>query len=352
MFASVPVEYRTLFLGDLSIHCTEQHVQQLFEGFGMIEQVRLKHASMSQSLSYAFITFVFRGDAEKALNQLNGSMLLGRKIRMNWATPKNSNKNNKDRVKENPDNLTTAQIHFSFIAKNAQGVVTEETIRDLFNGFGPVIDVAMKKCEIDHVQNVQSGYGFLHYPMSMEGIHAAIMATNTIQKIAINQIRYDSCLTRSLQKLVDETPELRRFSHSRRPTPAGPGGLKQFQSAVPMMAAQLPVLKPTFSRAPPSSFEDLDVEMEVFSLTESDSESSNHSHSESRSPANDFFFFNQKPSSLSSLSGENQRYHSALPSPYKSVWAPTRVELTTYGPSTYSTYGSSSNTQQSSYYSW
>jgi hypothetical protein len=33
----------------------------------------------------------------------------------------------------------------------AQGVVTEETIRDLFNGFGPVIDVAMKKCEIDHV---------------------------------------------------------------------------------------------------------------------------------------------------------------------------------------------------------
>ncbi len=122
MFTSVPVEYRTLFLGDLSIHCTEQHVQQLFEGFGMIEQVRLKHASMSQSLSYAFITFVFRGDAEKALNQLNGSMLLGRKIRMNWATPKNSNKNNKDRVKENPDNLTTAQIHFSFIAKNVRRI--------------------------------------------------------------------------------------------------------------------------------------------------------------------------------------------------------------------------------------
>jgi hypothetical protein len=42
-------------------------------------------------------------------------------------------------------------IVYVFVFFQAQGVVTEETIRDLFNGFGPVIDVAMKKCEIDHV---------------------------------------------------------------------------------------------------------------------------------------------------------------------------------------------------------
>jgi len=197
----------------------------------------------------------------------------------------------------------------------------------------------------------------------MEGIHAAIMATNTIQKIAINQIRYDSCLTRSLQKLVDDTPELRRFSHSRRPTPPVPAAapiraeatapaafVKQAHSAVPMMAAQVPFSKPAVSRIAPSC-EDLDVEMEVLSLTESDSEWSNPSQSERKSPAADFFFQNQKQGSLSL---DNQRYQPALPSPSRFDWSPAKVELSTYGPSsssTYSTYGASSNSH-GSYYCW
>lgn len=77
----VPVEQRTLFLGDLSVHCNEIDLQQIFEPFGIIEQIRLKHASVNKTLSYGFITFVYRECAENALKQMNGSMFLGRALR-------------------------------------------------------------------------------------------------------------------------------------------------------------------------------------------------------------------------------------------------------------------------------
>lgn len=120
MLASIPVEHRTLFLGDLSIYCNEQVIHEVFSRFGVIEQIRLKNASMNNELSYAFVTYVYRDDAENALRQMNGTMLLGRKIRIGWATPKNAATRAPQRPKVNPDNLSTAQIHFSFIAKNVR----------------------------------------------------------------------------------------------------------------------------------------------------------------------------------------------------------------------------------------
>ena len=127
MFSTVPVEYRTLFLGDLSLHCNEQIIHEIFGRFGTIEQIRMKNASMNQGLSYSFVTYVYREDAEAALRQLNGTMLLGRKIRIGWATPKNAN-NKLLKQKVNPDNLATAQIHFSFIAKNVSNTLNSTHI--------------------------------------------------------------------------------------------------------------------------------------------------------------------------------------------------------------------------------
>lgn len=77
----VPVEYRTLFLGDLSVHCSEIDIRQAFQPFGIIEQIRLKHASVNKTVSYGFITFVYREDAVSAMENLNGTMFLGRMLR-------------------------------------------------------------------------------------------------------------------------------------------------------------------------------------------------------------------------------------------------------------------------------
>jgi RNA recognition motif-containing protein len=73
---------KTLFLGDLSVYCTEKDIRQLFRPFGVIESIRLKKGSANSTrLGYGFIQFSLREAAEQALNHLNGIMFLGRVMR-------------------------------------------------------------------------------------------------------------------------------------------------------------------------------------------------------------------------------------------------------------------------------
>jgi RNA recognition motif-containing protein len=74
-------EYRTLFLGDLSIHCNEVEIYQLFSQYGRVENVRFKKASKNHNLSYAFVTFQSYQEAEFAIRSLNGIILMGRPLR-------------------------------------------------------------------------------------------------------------------------------------------------------------------------------------------------------------------------------------------------------------------------------
>jgi RNA recognition motif-containing protein len=72
----------TLFLGDLSIHCSENDIRALFDRYGLIEAVVLKKGGRERpNLSYGFVKFERREDAERALADLNGVMLLGRTLR-------------------------------------------------------------------------------------------------------------------------------------------------------------------------------------------------------------------------------------------------------------------------------
>lgn len=75
-------ESTTLFLGDLSVFCTEKDIRKLFRSFGPIEAIRVKRGTSSKTnLSYGFIKFVERESAENAFHQLNGVMFLGRALR-------------------------------------------------------------------------------------------------------------------------------------------------------------------------------------------------------------------------------------------------------------------------------
>jgi nuclear cap-binding protein subunit 2 len=73
---------KTLFLGDLSVYCTEKDIRQLFRPFGMIESIRLKKGSANSTrLGYGFIQYSTKESAEQALNHLSGIMFLGRVMR-------------------------------------------------------------------------------------------------------------------------------------------------------------------------------------------------------------------------------------------------------------------------------
>jgi RNA recognition motif-containing protein len=78
----VPEEAATLFLGDLSVFCTEKDIRKLFRPFGTIEAIRVKRGTSNKTnLSYGFIRFTYPDSAEQALKHLNGIMFLGRALK-------------------------------------------------------------------------------------------------------------------------------------------------------------------------------------------------------------------------------------------------------------------------------
>ena len=71
-----------LFLGDLSIFCTESDVQEVFAPFGEIVSVKLQRSKDdSRGLSYGFISFTTKSAAAAAMNNVNGFVLKGRPLR-------------------------------------------------------------------------------------------------------------------------------------------------------------------------------------------------------------------------------------------------------------------------------
>jgi hypothetical protein len=49
---------------------------------------------------------------------------------------------------------------------------------------------------------VQNGYGFVHYPLSPEGIESALAAVNSLHQITINQITFDCSVSNQLKQIL------------------------------------------------------------------------------------------------------------------------------------------------------
>lgn len=71
----------TLFLGDLSIYCTEKDIQEVFSSFGAIDCIQLKKGGDCLHLCYGFVKFLYRESADLALSTMNGKIFLGRPLR-------------------------------------------------------------------------------------------------------------------------------------------------------------------------------------------------------------------------------------------------------------------------------
>ena len=72
----------TIFVGDLSIYCSEKDLFEAFKHCGAIEAVRIKRGGPEKvNLLYGFIKFASKDEAENARREMNGHILLGRAIR-------------------------------------------------------------------------------------------------------------------------------------------------------------------------------------------------------------------------------------------------------------------------------
>lgn len=72
----------SLFLGDLSVFCTKEDLEQLFSPFGTITDIRIKQdMNTGKKLSYGFVEFDNINSAINVLKNMNGYVLCGRPLR-------------------------------------------------------------------------------------------------------------------------------------------------------------------------------------------------------------------------------------------------------------------------------
>jgi hypothetical protein len=119
----------------------------------------------------------------------------------------------------------TAQVHFSYLSKQVMDffflnwfnvliflylflqlniLINEASIRKVFLRFGEIKDITIKKSAFDDFQLQQSGYGFVHFPLTIAGIRAALQATRDVRQVFVDDVLYDCALTHNLRSLVEQ----------------------------------------------------------------------------------------------------------------------------------------------------
>mmetsp|Transcript_7787 Transcript_7787/g.8518 ORF Transcript_7787/g.8518 Transcript_7787/m.8518 type:complete len:434 (-) Transcript_7787:293-1594(-) len=201
----------TLFLGDLSVVCDEEKLFNLFRPFGEIESVELKKSDRDPQrahLGFGFIKFVHHEGAERAVREVNGMFFLGRAIRVGWADDNEKRRgpgkgSAVGRYQEKAADLKktrqTAQIHVMFVTREMNRRVSELDLGSVFGRYGNLVDIAIKKNAINADLRVQSGYAFIHYQLTEEGVQSAVMAVEQTNNASIDGIAYQCKITHSLQ---------------------------------------------------------------------------------------------------------------------------------------------------------
>jgi len=82
-----------LFVGSLSWNTTDQTLQDFFAKIGTVISANvIFDKATNRSRGFGFVEFSSEEEAKKALDQLNGQELDGRKINVSFAQPKNNDR--------------------------------------------------------------------------------------------------------------------------------------------------------------------------------------------------------------------------------------------------------------------
>ncbi len=78
-----------IYVGNLNYQTTEAELREAFEAYGQLSDVRLITDRYSgRSKGFAFVEMPERGEAEAAIQALNGKPLQGRTLTVNEARPR------------------------------------------------------------------------------------------------------------------------------------------------------------------------------------------------------------------------------------------------------------------------
>ena len=78
-----------IYVGNMSYEVTEEDLRKAFEGFGLVESVKIiKDNYSGRSKGFGFVEMSNSGDAQSAIDGLNDKELKGRALKVNKARPR------------------------------------------------------------------------------------------------------------------------------------------------------------------------------------------------------------------------------------------------------------------------
>ncbi|KAG8743568.1 Protein phosphatase PP2A regulatory subunit B [Ceratobasidium sp. 414] len=149
----------SLYVGELDPSVSEAMLFEIFNMIGPVASIRVcRDAITRRSLGYAYVNYLNSTDGERALDQLNYSIIKNRPCRIMWS-------------QRDPALRKTGQGNI-FI-KNLDEGIDNKALHDTFAAFGNVLSC---KVATDEAGNSR-GYGFVHYETA-ESAETAIQAVN------------------------------------------------------------------------------------------------------------------------------------------------------------------------------